>query len=222
VETAQSLPDCTAIGDTDTHVLFVEHLLAVLAAAGVTDATIEVSGPEVPLFDGSAKPLWEAVQNVGVKPLAGEIAPVRLLAPVIVEDGDAFIAALPAQRVEFFYAFAIDHPLIGNQWATYCPDTDDFGTQIAPARTFIEYERALAAQQAGQLKGGSERNAIVIYPDRFSAEPELPQAFAGHKLLDLLGDLYVLGRPLQARVIAVRSGHKQNLMLAKRLAAELR
>ena len=220
VETAQSLPDCTAIGDTQAHVIFMEHLLAVLSAAGITDATIEVSGPEVPRFDGSAKALWEEVNNVGVQPLTGEIASLCVPKPVIVEDDDAFIAALPAEQTEYYYMFASDHPLIGYQWASYCPHTDDFGTQIAPARTFITYEKALAAQQARQLEGGSERNAILIYQDHFSAQPELPQAFARHKLLDLIGDLYVLGCPIQARIIAARTGHKHNLALAKRLAAE--
>lgn len=222
VDTAHPSPDCTAIGNSQAHVIFAEHLLAVLAAAGITDAVIEVSGPEVPLFDGSAKQWWGAVQNVGTKPLTGEVVPLTLREPVVIEDDASFIAALPAQRAEYYYMVVSDHPLIGHQWASYCPDRDDFGTQIAPARTFIKYEKALVAQQAGQLKGGSERNAIVIYPDRLSAPPELPQAFARHKILDLLGDLYVLGRPVQARIIAAGSGHTQNLLLAKRLADELR
>jgi len=218
IETAQPSPDCTAIGDSQTQVMFVEHLLAVLSAAGITDAVIDVSGPEVPLFDGSAKPLWEAVEKGGVQPLTGEVMPLELREPVLVQDADRFIVALPAGRAEYYYMLVSDHPLIGQQWASYCPDIDDFGTQIAPARTFIEYERGLAAQQAGQLKGGSEHNAIIVYPDHLSAPPELPQAFARHKLLDLIGDLYLLGRPVQARIIAVGTGHQQNLLLAKQLA----
>ena len=172
----------------------------------------------MPLFDGSAKPWYEAVQNTGVKPLVGEITPLRVGQPLMIEDGDRFITALPTERAEYCYALASDHPLIGYQWASYCPNSDDFGTEIAPARTFIEYERALAAQQAGQLKGGSERNALVSYPDRLSADPGLPQAFARHKLLDLLGDPYLLGRPVQARIIAARTGHRHNVLLTKRLA----
>ncbi len=218
VDTALSLPDCMAIGDTECHVLFMEHLLAVLAAAGITDAMIEVSGPEVPLFDGSAGPLWEAVQKTAVVPLSGEISAIDVEQPLIIDEGNCFIAVLPAQQAEYHYLLEHDHPLIGRQWATYRPDSDDFGTQIAPARTFITYERALEAQQAGQLKGGSERNAVVIYPDRLSADPGLPQAFARHKLLDLLGDLYLLGRPVHAQIIAARTGHQHNLRLTKRLA----
>lgn len=220
IDTAQSLPDATAIGDSESPVLFMEHLLAALAAAGVTDAIIEVSGPEVPLFDGSAKPWWDALQKTGVEPLSGEIAPLCVREPVMIEDGDRFIAALPTEWTEYSYALASDEPLIGYQWASYCPSTDDFGSELAPARTFIEYDRALAAQQAGELQGGSERNAIVIYPDHLSAEPTLPQAFARHKLLDLVGDLYLLGRPVHARIVAARTGHRHNLLLAKNLAAQ--
>ncbi|MCK4324291.1 MAG: UDP-3-O-[3-hydroxymyristoyl] N-acetylglucosamine deacetylase [Armatimonadetes bacterium] len=208
----------TAVGNSEYHVLFVEHLLAALAAAAITDLTIEVSGAEIPLFEGGAVKLWQMIQAGSIKPLDSEIAPVVLSQAVIISTVDYFLCAIPNDTTEYYYLYSSHHPLIGHQWASFVPATDDFARDLAPARTFIAIEEAEAARQAGMLKGGSTENAIVIYPDRLSETPALPQAFARHKLLDLMGDLYLLGRPLQAHIIGSRSGHQQNHQLVQRLA----
>ncbi len=217
-QTAAAGPVSTIIGDDHHQVAFIEHLLGALAAAGITDAFIEVSGPEIPLFEGGAVALWQMILEAGVQELDSNIAPLVLSEPVILSTTDCFIAAIPSETPAYYYLFASDPPLIGYQWASFVPGRDDFGAQIAPARTFIAYEEARTAQLAGKLKGGSEDNAIVIYPDRLSETPALPQTFARHKLLDLMGDLYLLGRPIQAHIIGSRSGHQQNHQLVQRLA----
>jgi len=208
----------TAVGNSEHHVLFVEHLLAALAAAQITDLTIEISGPEIPLFEGGAVKLWQMIQSATLKPLNGEIAPIVLSQPVIISTVDYFLCAIPNDTTAYYYLYSSEHPLIGQQWASFVPATDDFAQDLAPARTFIAIEEAEAARQAGMLKGGSTENAIVIYPDRLSETPALPQAFARHKLLDMMGDLYLLGRPVQAHIIGSRSGHQQNHQLVQKLA----
>ncbi len=208
-QTAFAAAPGTAVGNSQHHVLFVEHLLAALAGAEITDLTIEVSGPEIPLFEGGAVKLWQMIQSASIKPLDREIEPVILSQPVIISSVDHFIAAIPNDTAAYYYLYSSHHPLIGQQWASFVPATDNFAQELAPARTFISAEEAEAARQAGMLKGGSTQNAIVIYPDRLSETPALPQAFARHKLLDLMGDLYLLGRPIQAHIIGSRSGHQQ-------------
>ncbi len=217
-QTASTGAVSTVIGDDQHQVVFVEHMLATLAAADVTDVVIEVSGPEIPLFEGGAVALAEMIQSAGTEPLDAEIKPLLLPEAIILSSLDYFIAAIPSDTIAYYYLFASGHPLIGQQWASYVPATDDFARDLAPARTFIAIEEAEAARQAGMLKGGSTKNAIVIYPDRLSETPALPQAFARHKLLDLMGDLYLLGRPIQAHIIGSRSGHQQNHQLVRRLA----
>jgi len=217
-QTAFAAAPGTAVGNSQYHVLFVEHLLAALAAAEITDLTIEISGPEIPLFEGDAVKLWQMIQAASIKPLDSEIEPIVLPQPVIISTIDYFLCAIPDDTTAYYYLYGSHHPLIGHQWASFVPATDNFAQDLAPARTFIAIEEAEAARQAGMLKGGSTKNAIVIYPDRLSETPALPQAFARHKLLDLMGDLYLLGRPIQAHIIGSRSGHQQNHELVQRLA----
>ncbi len=217
-QTAFAAAPGTAVGNSQYHVLFVEHLLAALAAAEITDLTIEISGPEIPLFEGGAVRLWQMIQSATVQPLDSEIAPIVLSQPVTISTVDYFLCAIPNDTTAYYYLFSSEHPLIGQQWASFVPGVDNFARDLAPARTFIAIEEAEAARQAGMLKGGSTENAIVIYPDNLSETPALPQAFARHKLLDMMGDLYLLGRPIQAHIIGSRSGHQQNHQLVEKLA----
>ena len=126
--------------------------------------------------------------------------------------------ALPGEP-EFAYSLAYDHPMIGREFAEFRAGRDDFDLDLAPARTFIIFEEAEAARQAGVLASGSEENCLVVYLDRLSEQPSLPDAFARHKLIDLIGDLYLLGRPIIGRVFAFYTGHRHNHELAAMLAA---
>ena len=236
---AFAAPGGSAVGTPESSVIYVEHLLAALSAAGVTDATVRVDGPELPLLDGSALPWVNLLAAAGVVATTGEIAPLVVTAPVVLCEGEAFLTALPcvgAQFIapappghnelcpygeaEFVYVLDHPHPLVGRQWARFRPATDNFAADLAPARTFTTEAEARSAQEQGLLQAGSEENALVLYPDHLSAEPTLPHACARHKLLDLLGDLYLLGRPVQARVVAYQSGHRLNHQLASALRSQ--
>lgn len=199
----------------------VEHLLASLTVLGIDNARIEIDGPELPLLDGSAR-LWvEALQSAGQQ--AQSVArsqPMRVEAPVWVREGDAFVVAMPAPTARFTYGIDFDLPAIGNQWHSWSPLEAPFAEDVAPARTFglahqIDYLRG-----QGLIKGGSLDNALVCDRDgwvnpplRFANEP------ARHKLLDLLGDLALLGQLPIAHVIAYKASHTLHVKLAQVLLA---
>ncbi|MCD6360789.1 MAG: UDP-3-O-acyl-N-acetylglucosamine deacetylase [Armatimonadetes bacterium] len=212
-------PGCSVSGEGDLQVHFVEHVLAALAGCGVSDCRISLDGPEVPLFDGSALPLVEAITGAGLVQSSQPWEPLTVSDAVLVSDEGMALCALPGEA-EFTYALAYDHPLIGSEVATFRPGLDDFAAELAPARTFITAEEAQAAQAAGLLAAGSEENSVVVYADHISEEPALPQPFARHKLVDLIGDLFLLGRPVVGRITAFYTGHRHNHELARLLAGQ--
>ena len=199
---------------------FIEHLLAALHAGGVSDLLVEVSGGEVPMFDGSALPFWQMLQDAGLTDHAKPLAPMVVREEIVIEQGDKVLRALPADTPAFEYALSHPHPMVGEQGARYDPATDDFARDLAPARTWGLYEELAHLRSAGLLVGGSEENAVIIFADHLSAPLAWPNAFARHKLLDLYGDLYLLGAPVIGSILAVRTGHADNHLLAKAIARQ--
>jgi UDP-3-O-[3-hydroxymyristoyl] N-acetylglucosamine deacetylase len=195
----------------------VEHLLAACFGMGVTDLIVEVQGAELPIGDGSAQ-LWvDAFKEAGVVCLN---EPAPLFSPtetVTVQDGDAFLTIAPSDRFTATVTFTTNHPLVGVQTATFDEETDDFVTAIAPARTFGFWEEVEALLTQGLAKGGSLENALVVFPDRYSSPLRFPDELARHKLLDLMGDLMLLGRRLTAKVTAKASGHSLHHRLCQTL-----
>lgn len=211
----------TELAEGDAQIRTVEHLLAALLGLGVDNARIEVDGPEVPLMDGSAEPWVAAITAAGVvsQNVARRVRSLSL--PVWVTQGDAFVVAFPAESPRLTYGIDFDLPAIGNQWYSWAPGVleDTFAEQVAPARTFglahqIDYLRA-----KGLIKGGSLDNALVCSqegwvnpPLRFENEP------ARHKLLDLVGDLSLLGNLPNAHVTAYKASHQLHVQLAQKLS----
>ena len=197
--------NCTAVGDEQGSVAFVEHLMAALGAGGISDALVVVDGPEIPLYDGSAKVLWEAVQQAGRKDFTRPWEPLVIQQAVWQIDGDKVLAALPAAEYSAAYSLDHPHPLIGRQYAAWC-QRDDFGRCLAGARTWATAEQIQATRGASALAEAAQM-CVVIYDDHLSATPGCSQPWAKHKLVDLLGDLLLLGQPLQGQVIDCRTGH---------------
>jgi UDP-3-O-[3-hydroxymyristoyl] N-acetylglucosamine deacetylase len=217
---ALGIPSCTAIGTgPQDATLFVEHLMAALHALGITDLTIELDGPEIPLLDGSALPWVSATGDAGLADLPGQVEPLVVTEPIELRDGDKSIAAEAAAVLSLTYALSYANPLIGAEAATFTPGENAFATHLAPARTFALIEEIEQARAAGVLRGGSEGNCRIVYADHMSDEPTLPDEFARHKLLDMMGDLYLLGRPVIGAIRADRTGHAYNRELLRRLAA---
>jgi UDP-3-O-[3-hydroxymyristoyl] N-acetylglucosamine deacetylase len=209
----------TELSANGASVRTVEHLLAALAALGIDDARIEIDGAELPLLDGSAQ-VWVAeLTRLPTQALAGDLVTSGVLeTPVWIGDGDLFVAALPSPVLRFTYGIDFDVAPIGNQWHSWQPSKDDFATQVAPARTFGLAHQIDRLRSAGLIKGGTLENALVCDdlqwlnpPLRFSNEP------SRHKLLDLIGDLSLLGKFPQAHFLAYKASHQLHVQLAKRL-----
>ncbi len=197
----------------------VEHLLAALAASGIENARIEIDGAELPLLDGSAAVWIEGIEQAGFEPLVGDLATSGALSsPVWIQEGDLFVAALPSPRLQFTYGIDFEVAPIGNQWHSWQPGRDDFKTEIAPARTFGLAHQIDRLRAAGLIKGGSLENALVC-DDRQWLNPPLrfPNEPARHKLLDLIGDLSLLGRFPQAHFVAYKASHQLHVRLAQKL-----
>ena len=213
----------TELGVGEAKVRTVEHLLASLAANRVDNARIEIDGEEVPLLDGSAKNWCEAIARAGITERSPiQSSPVTPIEPIWIREHDSFVAALPAAQTRFTYGIDFPYQAIGNQWHSWNGDRESFADEIAPARTFGFAEQIEQLQQAGLIQGGSLENALVCShqgwvnpPLRFTNEP------ARHKLLDLVGDLSLLGKLPTAHLIAYKASHKLHIQLAASLASSI-
>lgn len=214
-------PRCTCLRTPSGLIGTVEHVLAALTGLGITDATIELTAAEVPILDGSSLPLVRAILDAGVADLNASVnalTPSRRLR-VESDDGSAFIeiepAAAPHYTYELDYGAKSPIPPATAHWSG---DPDEFVRQVAPARTFCLDSEAQTMRRLGLFAHLTPRDMLVIGASgpidntlRFPDEP------ARHKLLDLIGDLALAGRPLCARVRAVRSGHALNHAAARAL-----
>lgn len=211
----------TELAIAEASVRTVEHLLAALMAMGVEDARIEVDGPELPLLDGSALPWVEAIAQVGLVPTTpgdrAEIAP--LPTAISVYEGNAFVCALPSEELRFSYGIDFPEPAIGNQWHSWSPSQSSFATDIAPARTFGLARQIEQLRAVGLIKGGSLDNALVCGETGWINPPlRFPNEPVRHKILDLVGDLSLLGPLPLAHFIAYKASHKLHIQLVRALA----
>ncbi len=218
-------PRRTCLHNGSLMVETVEHCLAALAGMEIDNATVEVAGKlgELPGGDGSSKPFVDLVLQAGIEELPAERKPLVIQRPVQVSSGDATIAALPGDpdKLEILYDF--EAPGIARQLFVYQVGSGDFATEVAPARTFLFENEALEAQSRGIGKHLTTHDLLVIGENgpidnayRFADE------CARHKVLDILGDLSLVGRPLRGRIVAHKSGHKLNHALARRLLEQQR
>lgn len=216
---------CTVLkGPGGASVATVEHLLSALTASGVTDCVVAVDGPELPIGDGSALLWTEALRQAGIVTSGDILEPIAVDAPRTVTGANgAFIAAFPANELRLTVAISFEHALVGTQVARFEPGRgDSYATAIAPARTFGFIEEVEALRASGLARGGSVENAVVVHADHFSSPLRFSDELARHKLLDVLGDLALVGAPLVADIIAVRPSHRLNTDFARLLAAPKR
>lgn len=194
--------------DPEVRVGMTEHLLAACVGLGVTNLRVEVSGPECPIFDGSAARYVELLTEAGIETQARPARTFRLRRTVELHEGDAQIIAIPAERTRLTFFGAFAHVGIADQQVTFEPTRDDFIKQIAPARTFCFYEDVEKLREAGLIKGGSLDCAIVLRDGKpMNTSYRLTDELARHKLLDLMGDLALLGAPVRALISAHATGH---------------
>ena len=208
----------TTLARGDVSISTVEHLLSALCGLGIDNARISIDGPEVPILDGSSLPFVDAIREAGVRSQAARRRYIALLQPISVKSGDKEILALPANRYEVTYAIDFPHPAIGYQAATTAISADAYADSIAGARTFTLLRDVEALRRAGLARGGSLDNALVVDENGvMNGALRFPDEFVRHKILDLIGDLALLGAPLKAHVIAFKGGHALHAALMDRI-----
>ncbi len=243
-ETARS----TTIEHNGAKIGTIEHALSALTGMGISNVLIEVNGPEMPILDGSAKPYVDAFNAVGIQAQETKIEVFEIKQPIIYtdEENQIEIMALPAD--DFSLSVMIDYRsvVLGNQYAAI-NNMDLYAEEIAPSRTFVFFRELEILWRSNLIKGGSLDNAIVIL-DREVPQEELdrvadlfskprmavrPQGVlsntklyysnepARHKLLDLIGDLTLIGKPIKGKIIATRPGHQANVEFAKLVKQEI-
>jgi len=199
----------------------VEHLLAAFVSLGVDNAVVELSSPEVPIMDGSAAPFIYLIQEAGIKPLSNPRRYLKVLQPISLSRGDKRIALYPSDHFKVTYSIAFDHPMLRHQSRTIRLTEESFVEEIAPARTFGFLEEIEMMRQQGLALGGSLENAIVIGDTgvlnnalRFDDE------FVRHKILDVIGDMALVGHPIIGHLVAHRGGHALHTQFAAHVLEE--
>jgi UDP-3-O-[3-hydroxymyristoyl] N-acetylglucosamine deacetylase len=209
----------TVIRNDGVEVGTIEHLMAALYSLQIDDLTVELDGPEVPILDGSARPFVDLVLDAGIRQHDVPRQYLNVVRPISLSHEDKKISVHPCGEYRVTYAIDFDHAQLGYQELTASLwRADDFRRKLAPARTFTFEKDVEALRARGLARGGSLENAVVVgengllNPDlRFSDE------FVRHKMLDLTGDLSLLGYPLRGHVVAYRAGHDLHARLAKRI-----
>ena len=222
VDQVTDLVRATTIQSGHAKIHTVEHVLSALHGCGIDNVVIEMNASEPPILDGSAKPYVDLIMQG--EPIEQEIEReyFSLDAPVSVSKGQSSIIALPCDEFKISCTSADDRG-IHTQYLSLGIDPDSYMTQIAAARTFTIYEDIEELLKLGKIKGGSLDCAVVIRGDKIISKEGLrfKDEFVRHKILDIIGDITLLGAPLKAHIIATRPGHAINAELTKALAAKL-
>lgn len=208
----------TTIGTGPLQIQTIEHLMAALSGFSVDNIAIEIDNEEMPGMDGSARDFVLAIKRAGTVEQDATRKVFEIEEPVWCRDGDSLIAAFPGDEFRVSYTLSYPVPSIGAQYMSIIPDEKKFEAEIAPARTFCIEEEAAMLLKRGLGKGANYDNTLVMGKSgpikttlRFPDEP------VRHKVLDLIGDMYLLGMPIRGHILAIKSGHWMNMELVKKL-----
>lgn len=223
VEYVQETSRSTSIGIGNCTVQTVEHVMAALWAYQIDNLCVEVSEGEPPVSDGSSLTFVEMIEEAGIEEQQATKTPFCLERPVYYSAGQTHLVALPCST--FRISYTLHYPQVSkirSQYLSIEITPENFKNQLASCRTFALYEEITLLMEHGLIRGGSLENAVVIQDDVVFSKGGLrfPDEMVRHKILDLVGDLALVGIPFQAHVIAVRSGHAANVALAKEMVQE--
>lgn len=209
----------TSLGSNGTRIKTVEHILAAISGLGIDNLLIELDGSEIPILDGSSTELIALILKGGIAKQGKKRPYLRIIKPVVLEDGHSEIAAFPYEGRKITYRIHFNHHLLGEQRLSIELDEETFIREVAPARTFgflkdVEYLRA-----NGLAKGGSLENAIILGDNGVLNKSGLrfKDEFVRHKVLDFIGDISLAGFPIQGHIIANKAGHSTNIKFVKKL-----
>lgn len=219
VETNRS----TTLGRGNARVQTVEHVLAAFAGMGVDNAIVELDAGEPPIVDGSSREYTRLIETAGLVPQGEPREPFVVTAPLEIEAGETFMSVFPHDRLRISCTSA-DKQGRHTQFFTVELSPEAWRRELMAARTFCFFEELEFLIKNGLIRGGSLESAVVIRDDVvLTTEPlRYPNEFVRHKILDILGDLYLLGRPVQGHVMAIRPGHAANVELARQIASQAR
>lgn len=212
----------TTLGANGLSVSTVEHLLAALYGMGIDNLLVEVDSPELPIMDGSAAPFIYLIQSAGIE-IQGEFKKfMEIKRPILVEDGDKRIYVYPSKEFKVTYTIDFHHPLLRNQTFSWVFSNVAFEKEIAKARTFGFLKEVEKMRSAGLAKGGTLDNAVVLGDYNILNEDGLryKDEFVRHKILDLLGDLSILGAYVLGHIKVIKSGHELNHKFVNEILAQ--
>jgi UDP-3-O-[3-hydroxymyristoyl] N-acetylglucosamine deacetylase len=210
--------NCSYLESEHGRIETVEHLLAALSAFGVDSLEVETNGPEIPILDGSALPFADAVAGAGTRSAGPGRKVMKVVAPFTVEEGGASVEAVPDSGLRISYVIEFDHPVIGSQSVDIRVTTESFRSEIAPARTFGFLKDVPELRRRGLAMGGSFANALLLDDEKLVNGPlRFPDEFVRHKVLDLVGDLYLLGVPVRGYFKARKAGHALHIKAVRYL-----
>jgi UDP-3-O-[3-hydroxymyristoyl] N-acetylglucosamine deacetylase/3-hydroxyacyl-[acyl-carrier-protein] dehydratase len=210
----------TTIGNNGAVIHTVEHVLATLNGFGIDNLLIELDGNEPPVGDGSSKPFVQMVKQAGIQPQEGKREVYQPREIVHVEVGESMAVVLPSDQLRVSATIHFGKPGLDAQFLSLAIEPETFETQISSARTFAFFEEIQYLIDKGLIKGGSLENAVLIRNESILATEPLRfrDEFVRHKILDVLGDITLLGRPLAAHIVMIRPGHALNAELTRALA----
>jgi UDP-3-O-[3-hydroxymyristoyl] N-acetylglucosamine deacetylase len=195
-----------------------EHLLSAFIGVGIDNAIVELDNLELPILDGSARPFVELIRGAGLRPQRRPRTYLRILRDVELREGDKFIAVYPAEEYSVSYSINFPHPLIGREKFSVNLSEGNYLSDIAPARTFGSREDEQTLRNMGLIRGASRDNCVVLTRDGVENPPlRFGDEFVRHKVLDLIGDLALLGKQILGNVVADRAGHAMHTALVSRL-----
>ncbi len=214
---------CTSLQHRGAKVATVEHLLSALAGLGIDNAYVDVNAPEIPIMDGSAAPFVFLIQSAGIREQSAAKRFIRILKPIRIEEQGKYVQFLPHNGYKVSFTIDFDHPVFndGPQTAVFDFSSTSYVKQVCRARTFgflSDYEKL---RECDLAKGGSLDNAVVVDDYRVLNEDGLrfDDEFVKHKVLDAIGDLYLLGSSLIGAFEGYKSGHELNNKLLRALVA---
>lgn len=219
-----SVERATTIASGDARVHTVEHVLAALYACGIDNALIEMDGPEPPIADGSSAPYIELIVDAGVAKQAEPRKFCVITEPVMVEHGESKLIIVPrANEYRISCTVQYGDSILDTQYLSLPVNQDTFIHELSRARTFCVYREIEQLMVKGLIRGGSLDNAVVMKDGAIISKDGLryPNEFVRHKMLDIVGDLSLVGRRLVGEVIAIKPGHPINVALAKTLLQKL-
>ena len=195
-----------------------EHLLSALIGTGIDNVIVELDNLELPILDGSARPFVDMILKAGIRKQRRPRTYLRILRDIELREGDKFIAVYPAEQYSVSYTINFPHPLIGRETFEADLSDGDYLRSIASARTFGSRQDEQLMRNMGLIRGASRENCIVLTGDAIENPPlRFPDEFVRHKVLDLIGDLALIGRRILGRVVADRAGHAMHTALVSRI-----